>query len=142
MNHVVDVLRTRQLIPEVMEEVGRDGAEDRERQCGEPGLPAENDEKAAARLHDRRQHGENVRIRQALRGNRRGRRAEIHEFLDAGTDEDNRDQDPADGQDRNRSLRPQREYRHASGRQSWCSRSSECSRNGPAGKCGGVAVGS
>ena len=56
--------------------------------------------KAAARLDDRRQHGEHVRKRQAFRADGRGRRAQVHEFLDARADEDKRDKDAADGQHR------------------------------------------
>jgi hypothetical protein len=65
MNQVVGVLRPR-LIPEVMEIIGRDRAEDRERQGRKPSLPPDNNQQTAARFQIRGQNGENVRIRQAF----------------------------------------------------------------------------
>ena len=98
---IVDVLRTRQPIPEVMEEVCRDGAEDRECQCGEPVCRAENDREGRRppprSPSARREHSHIGRLFEAI--------AEVvaprsMNFSTAGTDEDNPDQDPADGQDR------------------------------------------
>jgi hypothetical protein len=88
------------LVPEVMEEIGRNGAEDDEGQGCNPGLPSDNNQQTTARFQDRGQNGENVRIRQALRADRGGRRTKIHEFFDTRTDENKRHEDTADRQNR------------------------------------------
>jgi hypothetical protein len=99
MNHVVGVLRAG-LIPEVMEVISRDGAEDDECQGRNPGLPPDNNQQTTARFQDRGQNGENVRIRQALRADRGGCRTKIHEFFDTRADENKRNEDTADRQNR------------------------------------------
>jgi hypothetical protein len=83
-----------------MEEIGRNGAEDDEGQGCNPGLPSDNNQQTTARFQDRGQNGENVRIRQALRADRGGRRTKIHEFFDTRTDENKRHEDTADRQNR------------------------------------------
>src|SRR5262249_23246796 len=99
MNHVVGVLRSR-LIPEVMEIIGRDRAEDRESQGRKPGLPPDNNQQTAARLQNRSQNGKNVRIWEALRADRGRRRTKTQELFDSRADENKGDEDAADCQNR------------------------------------------